>query len=293
MECGSHSLDCLGEKDAPLVERIHRLKHEAERDEGIDLEVIVYEGSSSLHRGVRPVSPANEAMPDLIGKLNSAGIPFIFAMNGGLLHPEATLPDESELRVLDFLSSSGCKTGLKNKVVITRHALHSYLRRTYPDLEIVASCIQQLSPRECGPYIDKFRDYDFVVPLNQHTTFDFLKSLQEHAGRLIVFLKLTCGMVDTRYCYSDYLSMEKIPWEIIVPQLNTIPSDRLIPSGLAPTDSGCNNPRAALITREHDLSGLIRMGVHTFKVSRAQQLLPEDYRLLIQLLREHQPEAVA
>lgn len=292
LECGSRSLDGLGAGDAPLVERIHRLQREAEREERIDLEVIVYEGSSGSHRGVRPVSPANEALPALIGTLNAAGIPFIFAMNGGLLHPEAVLPDESEVRVLDSLASRGLGSGLKNKVVITRHALLPWLRRTYPSLEVVASCVQQISPRESRPYAAKLQDYDYVVPLNQHTTYDFLKDLREHAGRLIVFLKLTCGMVDTRYCYSDYLSMEKVPWETIVRQLTTLPPGLLIPSGLTADDSGCNNPRSALITREHDLAGLIRMGVCIFKVSRAQQLLPEDYRTLTRSIREHQPEGL-
>ena len=290
LECGSRSLDGLGPTDAPLVERIHRLQREAGHEERIDLEVLVYEGSSGRHRGVRPVSPPNEALPELIDTLNAAGIPFVFAMNGGLLHPEETLPDESEIRVLDALSTSGLGSGLKNKVVLTRHALLPWLRRTYPTLEVIASCVQQISPRESRPYSAKLQDYDYVVPLNQHTTCDFLEDLREHADRLIVFLKLTCGMVDTRYCYSDYLSMEKVPWETIVRQLTALPPGVLTPSGLSGADSGCNNPRAALVTREHDLAGLIGMGIRAFKVSRAQQLLPEDYRTLTRLIREHQPE---
>lgn len=292
LECGSHSLDGLGPSDIPLVERVHRLQREAEQEEGVDLEVILYEGSSGRHRGVRPVSPANEALPALIGTLNAAGIPFIYAMNGGLLHPEETLPDESEIRVLDSLSSSGLGSGLKNKVVITRHALLPWLRRNHPSLEVVASCVQQVSPRESRPYAGKFQDYDYVVPLNQHTTCDFLEDLREYAGRLIVFLKLTCGMPDTRFCYSDYLSMEKVPWDTIVQQLTTLPPGRLLPSGLTAADSGCNSPRSALVTREHDLAGLIRMGVCIFKVSRAQQILPEEYRTLIRSIREHQPEGL-
>ncbi len=288
LECGSHSLDALGEDAVPLVARIDRLKSDALREEGVDLEVIVYEGSSGVHRGVRAVSPANQALPELIGVLNSAGIPFIFAMNGGLLHPETTLPDDSEVRVLDVLASSASSSGLKNKVVITRGALLPFLRRTYPVLEVVASCVQQLSPRECGPYADKLQEYDYVVPLNQHITYDFLKGLEAQADRLILFLKLTCGMMDTRFCYSDYLSMEKVPWDVIVQQITAVPGDTLIPSALTPADSGCNSPRAALISREHDLSALIGMGVDKFKVSRAQQLSPDDYRLLIRVIREHQ-----
>lgn len=293
LECGSHSLDGLGAGDAPLAERIHRLQREAEEEQGIDLEVIVYEGSSGRHRGVRPVSPSNDALPELIGTLNGAGIPFIYAMNGGLLHHAEVLPDESEIRVLDSLSYCGLASGLKNKVVITRHALLPWLRRTYPTLEVIASCVQQVSPRESRPYAAKFQDYDYVVPLNQHTTYDFLKDLREFAGRLIVFLKLTCGMSDTRYCYSDYLSMEKVPWETIVRQLTTVPPGLLLPSGLTEADSGCNSPRSALVTREHDLAGLIGMGVSTFKVSRAQQLMPDEYRTLTRLMREHQPEGLS
>src|SRR5690606_37344903 len=123
LECGSHSLDSLGENGAPLVARINRLKSDAHEEDGIDLEIVVYEGSSGMHRGVRAVSPDNQALPELIGVLNSAGIPFIYVMNGGLLHPEATPPDDSEVRVLDCLASSASSSGLKNKVVITRGAL--------------------------------------------------------------------------------------------------------------------------------------------------------------------------
>lgn len=290
LECGSRSLDCLGEPGTSLLARIDQLKRETARAEGIDLGVILYEGSSGIHRAVRPVSPPNEAMPALIDSVNAAGIPFIYAMNGGLLHSETTQPDESERRVLDVLANCASRTGLKNKVVITRNALLPFLRQHYPNLEVVASCIQHLSPRESGSYQVKFQEYDYVVPLNQHTTYDFLKTFQAHADRLIVFLKLTCGMIDTRFCYSDYLSMEKVPWGTIVQQLATIPPDTLAPSALTPDDSGCNHPGAALISREHDLSGLIGMGVDKFKISRAQALLPEDFRLLIRSIREHQPE---
>jgi hypothetical protein len=288
LECGANSLDYLGDRDIPLVARIDRLKSEAGRDAGIDLEFIPYAGSSGAHRGGRFIREDNAALPGLIAMLNDAGIPFMYAMNGGLLFDETVLPDESEARVLDSMAASGANSGLKNKVVITRGALLPYLRRTYPDLEVAASCIQQTSPRESGEYETKLRKYDYVVPLNQHTTYDSLKILEKNADRLIVFLMLACGAVDTRCCYGDYLAHERVAPDIILQQLATGSFGNLTPTRLSPRDSGCNWPGAALNTRHHDLVGLIRMGVNKFKVTRAQHILPDDYRQLIDLVREHQ-----
>lgn len=288
LECGTHSLDYLGERDAPLPARIEQLQKEAGRDAGIDLQIVPYAGSSGAHRGGRFTREDNAALPGLITMLNSAGIPFMYAMNGGLLMDQTVLPDESEVRVLDALATCADSYGLKNKVVITRGVLLPYLRRAYPVLEVVASCIQQTSPRECGPYDAKLREYDYVVPLNQHTTYDCLKGVERDAGRLIVFLMLTCGAVDTRCCYGDYLAHERISPDVILQQLATSAFGALTPSRLSPEDSGCNWPGAALNTRLSDLTALIRMGVNKFKVTRAQHLLPDDYRQLIELIREHQ-----
>ena len=288
LECGVNSLDNLGEKDTPLPARIEQLQKEAGRDAGIDLQIVPYAGSSGAHRGGRFIRSDNEALPGLITMLNSAGIPFMYALNGGLLMDEALLPDESESRVLDAMAASGSRFMLKNKVVITRGALLPYLRRIYPVLEVVASCIQQTSPRECGPYDVKLREYDYVVPLNQHTTYDCLKGLGADAGRLIVFLMLTCGAVDTRCCFGDYLAHERISPDVILRQMAAGPFGALTPSRLSPEDSGCNWPGAALNTRLPDLTALIRMGVNKFKVTRAQHLLPNDYRQLIELIKEHQ-----
>jgi hypothetical protein len=288
LECGAHSLDYLGERDAPLPARIEQLQKEAGRDAGIDLQIVPYAGSSGAHRGGRFIRSDNGELPELITMLNSAGIPFMYALNGGLLFDETVLPDESETRVLDAMATCGNKFELKNKVVITRGALLPYLRRTYPVLEAVASCIQQTSPRECGPYNVKLREYDYVVPLNQHTTYDSLRGLERDAGRLIVFLMLTCGAVDTRCCYGDYLAHERISPEVILRQMAKGPFGGLTPTRLSPEDSGCNWPGAALNTRLPDLTALIRMGVNKFKVTRAQHLLPDDYRQLIELIKEHQ-----
>ena len=290
LECGVNSLDYLGDRNTSLVERIHCLRTKAAQHEGIELEIIPYVGTSGAHRGGRRVKSDNATLPELIDVLNSAGIPFIYVMNGGLLFEETVLPDESETGVLDFMSTSASRFGLKNKVVITRRALLPYLRQAYPVLEVVASCIQQTSPRESGPYDAKLQEYDYVVPLNQHTTYECLKGLAEHADRLIVFLLLTCGNIETKFCFSDYLAHEEVPWETILPQLATNVFDNLIPTGLTPEDSGCNSPRATLISREHDLSGLIGMGINKFKITRAQYIMPEDYLKLIGLIREYQPQ---
>jgi hypothetical protein len=288
LECGAHSLDYLGEKDTPLPVRIEQLQKEAGRDAGIDLQIVPYAGSSGTHRGGRFIRSDNGELPGMITTLNSVGIPFMYAMNGGLLCDESVLPDESEARVLDVLATCGDRFGLKNKVVITRGALLPYLRRTYPVLEVVASCIQQTSPRESGPYEVKLREYDYVVPLNQHTTYDCLQGLGANAGRLIVFLMLTCGAADTRCCYGDYLAHERISPDIILQQLATGSFNALTPSRLSPEDSGCNWPGAALNTRLHDLTALIRMGVNKFKVTRAQHIPPKEFRQLIELIQEHQ-----
>jgi hypothetical protein len=290
VECGVYSLDKVEPEATSLVDRIERLKKRARVEDGVELVLAPYTGSSGAHRGGRHVREDNAAVPSLVRHLNADGIPFVFVMNGGLLFDESVLPDPGEERILEAMAQAGGTAELRNRVAISRQALLPYLRRSYPGVEVMASCIQQTSPRECAPYADKLRAYDHVVVLNQHTTGAFLGTLAGcDLGRLVVFLKLQCGSPDTRCCYADYLAHEDNPPETIVRELTTRPMNALIGSQLREEHSGCNWDLAALIRRPSDLEAVVSMGIRQFKVTRAQYLFPEELARLLRLVRERQP----
>lgn len=288
LECGINSLKYLGAEAVPLADRITRLEQNERAGSGVGLKIIPYAGSSSAHRGGRYAETENVVLPGLIASLNSNGISFIFIMNGGLLFAEDVRPDCSEEKVLETLARGNAVHLVKNKVTITRDALRPYLRQCYPNLDLIASCIQQTSPRESAPYEDKLRQYEYAVVLNQHTTYAFLKPLAAQAGRLIVFLKLCCGSNDITCCFGDYLAHEKVPPATILAQRAGQSFDGLTPSQLAPENSGCNFFSAALNQRPDDLEALIRMGIYLFKVTRAQFISPDELRQLVDLIQRYQ-----
>jgi hypothetical protein len=289
IECGLHSLDPLEPDASSLVDRVAKVKRRARQEAGVDLEIVPYAGSSGAHVGGRHVKEDNATLPEIVAELSSNGIAFVFVMNGGLLFADDVLPDPSEEKVLEAMARAGGSSGVPNKVGITRSALLPYLRRTYPGLDVIASCIQQTSPKEAAPYAVKLAAYDYVVALNQHTTVAYLSGLGVDLSRLIVFLKLQCGSPDTRCCYGDYLAHENLPPETILTELNCPSFAGLVGNRLPPESSGCNEHRATLLARRHDLEGLIRLGVDKFKVTRAQALQSGELGLLVELVRELQP----
>lgn len=269
IECGIDSLAPFSSsQQSCLEERIICVEGIA-ASHGIELEVLIYTGMVTRLSGGRPTDFKMRDVESIVHSLNSSGRRMNLAINGGLNSgPDLALKALHDLDyVLSMLTESTLTHGVKNSVIITHPRLFEYISNEYPDLGTVASCIQALYPFCQYDYGKAFRTYDCVVPLNQHTTPEFLEQYSNYSPKMLVFLTLGCGTSNLAKCFdhythieSEYLNSENAPAQ---------PNNRRfapLPSQLADKRFNCDN--ADLASRERDLACLIRMGVNMFKVPR-------------------------
>lgn len=269
IECGIDSLAPFSPcQQSRLLERIVCVEDVA-ASHGVELEVIVYMGMVTRLSGGRPTDLELPDVKLIVQSLNATGRRVNLAINGGLNSGMDLAP--KALHNLDYalsmLAESALIYGVRNSVTITHPRLFEYICTEYPDLGTVASCIQALYPFCQYDYGEVFRTYDCVVPLNQHTTPEFLEQYRSYSYKMLVFLTLGCGTPNLAKCFNHYTHIESgysIGENLSAPQNNKRFAP--LPSQLADERFDCDN--ADLASRERDLERLIRMGVNMFKIPR-------------------------
>ena len=195
-----------GTKGKPDLEWIQEQKQIAAQHD-VTLHFMIYDGITSTNSGGRPIL-GQERFLDILPFCNSNEMPVIMAPNGGLLRPEVTELDAKEHSHLDELAKSAQTHKLKNKVIVTYPSIADQVRKEYPGLELIASCIQQVETRFPETYQQKFEKYDYVVPLNQDINFETLSPLKQYADKMIIFLTLPCQSSDRDTCRKHYMILE-------------------------------------------------------------------------------------
>jgi len=290
IECGEHSLrEFESTEDTDVIDQIKAVRNIAARH-GIDLEMLIYSGVSSPLSGGRPDRVSLQRCEALANSLNSTGLRFCLAINGGLtLGP--TLSREILAQVdplLDVISRSGQTHRVRNSVVIVHPGLFRHIRSYFSELETIASCIQPLYPFADHDYLQAFEDYDYVVPLNQHATPQFLKQYRDYVDQMLIFLTLECGIPHFAKCYAHYVAIESDyrTSESTLTRINPKSLD-VVPCQLEERYCGCDD--GALIDREDDLAELLRMGVWKFKVPRNGLLRRQVLTKLLQMFDLNRP----
>jgi hypothetical protein len=248
-----------------------------------------------------------------IRRLNRRKKSFMLTLNGGLRHQDEFGFDDREKRTLDLLAFGNQRYETKNKVTITREHLYDILRRDYPELEVIASCIQQLDPGRTEDYGDKLKKYDGVVILNQHTTPEFLRQYEEHAGKMIAFLNLQCNRTNLYKCLLHYLRIEQgcehnseLEYCPAANELDITPCQIESSERVSLTDHEAltetlidvfeidreEDPclRGDLAHRAYDLSGLIKMGIRTFKLPRGIPVKWDELEVLRDHIKTYAPD---
>lgn len=292
IECGEHSLREFASGDpTDLIGQIRTVRSIADA-RGVELEILVYSGVSSPLSGGRPDRVSLQRADALARTLNAEGMRFCLAINGGLtLRPVLAREILEQVGLpLEALSRSGQFHGVRNSVVITHPGLLPYIRENFPDLETIASCIQPLYPFVKHDYLRAFQDYDYVVPLNQHATPGFLAQYPAYVDKMLVFLTLGCGIPQFAKCYVHFLEIESTyPTDHAAAERVKPKSLNVIPCQLTEPHRGCDD--GALIVREDDLSGLLRMGVWKYKVPRNGLFRRHVFAKLLEMFDHCHPSA--
>jgi hypothetical protein len=273
IECTDNILPELG-PEAGIVEKIGILTALAESRYGIGVDFVVYQGMNSRYAGGRTISCSLDEIRGFVRILNDRGISFALAINGGLTLPAEIEPSEEESDVLDLLHTNNGRYGVTNKVIVTHEGWLPFIRKHYSSLSVVASCIQSLNPRQAGGYGERLKEYDYVVPLNQHNTHACLGQYEAYAHKLVLLLTVKCGRPDLDQCYTHYASVELHYGEGDKRRVlghKELPAWE--PSSLPEEAFSCLlldtfSPAASLIERSGDLSKLMQMGVNKYKIAR-------------------------
>lgn len=267
----------------------------------VELEMIVYDGVKSLISSGRSKSNSFEEVERFVDVMNQNGIRFFLALNGGLSY--SSLPWnllDGEKNLLRFLHENGERHNLQNGVIIGNDGLLDYVGNEGLNLKRVASCLRILDYNRPTSYPDLFRDYDLVVPLNQHTSSSFLGQYVEYAEKMLLFLTLGCNENDLKKCHAHYLAYElnnrrNITGDIHctvygTPYILTGELDKrdvyVSPRGfdtavppfaldIGKKDCICYSANR-LIDRDGELEYFISAGVNKFKIARSHEIWKAD-----------------
>jgi len=139
-----------------------------------------------------------------------------------------------------------------NSVVLVNDELARWIRRDFPDYEIEASVIKNISKQST---IDKYLDiYDIIVlPMDLHRQPEYLESL-EPKSRLRLFITAACAFTcPAKTCYKSISRINKMPvgegHELFNCSQNVLPREM---EGF----------------QEFDVDQLVSMGFTKFKVTR-------------------------
>lgn len=288
IECGPASLSPFRvTEQSGLVDQLMEARRIATHH-NIQLRPLIYAGIESPLSGGRRSRMSLSEMSALVATLNGNGYPFNLALNGGLnLDPDL---DGAVLHsldpALDILVRNSRTHGVRNGVTITHPALFNYVRSDFSELSITASCIQALYPFCRHDYGFSFRRYDYVVPLNQHATPEFLLRYRAFREKMVLFLTLGCGTPNLTKCYLHYCDIESSYSEgSASPPSRATHSQHPLPSQLSDPRSNCDN--SCLLERGDEMTAILRMGVNKFKVPRNGTMSRERYLRLLQLMNQH------
>jgi hypothetical protein len=288
IECGLESLVYFGSTEHHcLLDQISRAKTEADVH-NIHLEILIYSGIVSPLSGGRVMNNSLSEIEKIIEYLNSNGVSFNLALNGGLrydLNLEMGIFASLD-PVLNMLVRSSQVHGIRNMVTITHPALFDYIKQNFFELDTIASCIQALYPYSQHDYGESFEKYDYVVPLNQHTTPKFLEQYKNHSNKMILFFTLGCGTSNLEKCYLHYCEIES-EYALSNEKTTLVNPDLLnpMPSQLPKKCYNCES--GDLLSREQDLIGMISMGANKFKIPRNGILKRGNFLKLAYLFNEY------
>lgn len=252
-------------------------------DNGISLNVVLYGGIKSPWSCGRFCNWEFEQFAETANMANKAGASFMVAFNGGLA--DHLPPGEVEISALRHLEANNSRYGIRNKVTVLHDCMFQLSRAYAPSLEVIASTLKHLDPRQDSSYPLLFQKHDFVVPLNQHTTYEFLSQFREYAAQMVLFLDFGCANSDLHECYLHALEYELMQasgvnnlgagFDAAARKMGVAKGDYppKTPSQIPAGEEGCSTGR--LYERSYDLTELIRMGCNTFKVPRDRHVTKE------------------
>ncbi len=247
----------------------------------------------------------------LYQQLNAKHLPFNLALNGSPTRTTSTALNKTELKFIEKMVQSGIDTGTRNSITIADNALLPTLRKAFPELEIIASCISAVFEPNIIHFENKFKTlstqdkflteyysflyslYDKVVPLSQLSSFNFLSSLTTESSVLskktILFLNHFCGTRDLNDCSAHYNGIQPITKMPIIPkQFYATKENHFSGEGWR----GCQHSYFSngLINRPTDFSDILDLGINTFKIAARTTPSQQDFIVLCKTFATLQKE---
>jgi len=294
-----------------VLEKMTQIRKQFESE--VDLRLIPFERPlEALLRGGRDAGLSSWNIEGYCRHFNHNGYSFMVPLNGGLTTTPAYVPInfdgrifDADREVLSTLAKNSSESGIPNYVTVTRDDVRNYIRERFPELKIVASCVKFVGGHKEvfkgeKEYDDAFEGYDYVVPLSQHSTPDFLGRYRSHVKKMVLLALTECNGPVSRECFNHYVrsqcaffNFRHNPSREFSGDFSCInvPSFPEIGSGCAP-----NLSRSLLGARVIDLMDLVKLGVDKFKIPagiRVDTLDVHNIARLVDIFLKNRAEAPA
>jgi hypothetical protein len=272
IECGINSFGYFG--NGIINETIEANKI-AERF-GHRLEFVIYSSFPSRNAGGRIPDFKYSEFVEFVKMLNESQISVSLALNGSIGLENISL-DNNESSALELMAENNNIIKSRNMVIIANDSIRTQVKKDYPNIPVIGSCIKTLLYEKPEDYITDLNYFDYIVPMNQDTTPDFLGRFNT-PEKWIVLLTSNCGEANLQLCYNHYLSEQADASKIPIDEKTY---NKKISRKTYGFTNSCKNRMARLIDRPDDLRGLKHIGINKFKVQRDVLLeYPDIFKFL-------------
>lgn len=212
---------------------------------------------------------------------NENGYSFMAPLNGGLVTTAPYAPIDLESKIFDtdraalsVLAENSSKFGVINYVTVARDDVRDFIRKKFPELKIIASCAKFVGGHAGvfkgeGEYDDAFEGYDYVTPVNQHSTPEFLDRRRGHVKKMVLLLLTGCNCVLSRDCFEHYVKAQSPLFNGLFNRSKKFSGDfaRVAdPYFLAKSECAGSLWGSLLTSRIVDLMRFVDFGVDRFKI---------------------------
>lgn len=240
-------------------------------------------------------------------RFNRDGYSFMAPLNGGLVTTAPYAPIDLESKIFDtdraalsVLAENSSKFGVTNYVTVTRDDVRDFIRKKFPGLKIIASCAKFVGGhadvfKGKREYDDAFEGYDYVTPVNQHSTPEFLDRWRGHVKKIVLLLLTECNGELSRDCFEHYVRSQSVLFNGLYNRSKEFSGDFVKvtdPCFLAKTKCAGSLWGSLLTSRIVDLMRLVDFGVDRFKIPSGigvDTLDPENIARLVMVFSTRSP----
>lgn len=291
-----------------VMERMVQIKRRFENQ--VDLDLVPFERpmGAALKGGRHYAGLDSWNFAECCEHFNGNGYSFMTPLNGGLVTTAPYAPIDLENKVFDtdrealsVLAENSSRFGVTNYVTVARDDVRDFIREHFSNLGIIASCAKFVGGhagvfKGNQEYDDAFEGYDYVTPVNQHSTPEFLDQWRGHVKKMVLLLLTECNGALSRDCFEHYVRSQSALFNGLYNRSKEFSGDFVSvadPCFLAKAECTRSLWGSLLTSRMVDLMRLVDFGADRFKIPSGvgvDTLDPDNIARLVAVFLARSPQ---